>query len=366
MQYQKFIEKTFKGDFSSYPCNFHSYFEGDLFSTDLHSKFPPADPRTHFEPRIPNKRERYRTRLLGEISNLRVPGREHLKRYILHKFRNNHKRNTIRGALTSAVKFLTFIQKHGHQNLETMKRSDVEAFVEYEQDRGITAGTISTNLTCLYAFIRFLVDDDVLNRELLKRKIHIKQPKRLPKCIEQDDEDRILAQIDNIRDNALIRLLLKTGMRIGELLRTRMEDISLEGQFIRIVESEKTGTGRVVYFSNDAAEALYHWLLKRNHSKEHLFYGPRNKALSYTAAWSVFKKYVDKAGLSHKGITLHCLRHTYATGLLNARIPIEVLRDLLGHQSLEHTRRYANLNDATRKEEYFRAMAVIEGGTIND
>ena len=218
-------------------------------------------------------------------------------------------------------------------------------------------------MTCLYAFIRFLVDDDVLNRELLKRKIHIKLPKRLPKSIEQDDEDRILAQIDNVRDNALIRLLLRTGMRIGELLRTRMEDISLEGQLIRIIESEKTGTGRVVYFNNDAAEALYHWLLKRNHSKQHLFYGFGDNALSYTAAWNIFKKYVDKAGLSHKGITLHCLRHTYATNLLNARIPIEVLRDLLGHQSLEHTRRYANLNDVTRKEEYFRAMAIIEGGS---
>ena len=361
MRYQNFLEKSYKGDFSSYPLNFHSYFEGDLFSTDLQSKFPPANPRNHTEVRIPNERQRYRTRLIGEISGLRVPGNEHLKRYILHKFRNNCKRNTIRGALTSAVQFLTFIQKQGHHDIETMGRADIEAFVESEQDRGIAAGTVCMRLTCLYAFIRFLVDDGVLDRELLKRKIHIKQPVRLPKSIEPDDEDRILAQIDNVRDNALIRLLLRTGMRIGELLRTRMEDISLEGQLIRIYESEKTGTGRVAYFSNDAAEALYHWLMKRDHWKEYLFHGPRDKAISYTAAWSIFKKYVNKAGLSHKGITLHCLRHTYATNLLNARIPIEVLRELLGHQSLEHTRRYARLTDVTRREEYFRAMAIIEG-----
>ncbi|MFC1878201.1 tyrosine-type recombinase/integrase [Thermodesulfobacteriota bacterium] len=302
--------------------------------------------------------------MIGEISGLRVPGREHLKRYILHKFRNNCKRNTIRSALTSGVKFLKFIQKNNHHELETVNRSNIEAFVEYEQDRGLSAGTLSTRLVCLYAFIRFLADEGVMSRDLLKRKIHIKQPKRLPKSIEPDDEDRILTQIGNVRDKAMILLLLRTGMRIGELLRTRMENISLEGQLIRIYESEKTGTGRVVYFSNDAAEALYHWLLKRDHWKEHLFHGPRDKALSYTAAWNVFKNYVDKAGLSHKGITLHCLRHTYATSLLNARIPIEVLRELLGHQSLEHTRRYANLTDVTRREEYFRAMAIIEGRNI--
>ena len=103
----------------------------------------------------------------------------------------------------------------------------------------MSAATLCTRLVSLYAFIRFLADEGVMSPELLKRKIHIKQPKRLPKCIEADDEDRILAQIDNV--------------------------------------------------------------------------------------------------------------------------PIEVLRDLIGHQSLEHTRRYANLNDVTRKEEYFRAMAVIEG-----
>ena len=233
--------------------------------------------------------------------------------------------------------------------------------MEFEQDRGMAPGTLCTRLICLYAFIRFLVDDGVLNRELLKRKIHIKQPKRLPKSIEPDDEDRILAQIDNVRDNALIRLLLRTGMRISELLNTQMEDISLEGQVIRIYESDKTSIGRVVYFSNDAAEALYHWLMKRDYRKRYLFHSRRDLPISYTAAWSVFKKYVDKAGLSHKGITLHCLRHTYATNLLNAGIPIEVLRDLLGHQNLEHTRRYARLTDRTRKEEYFKTMAIIEG-----
>ena len=140
-----------------------------------------------------------------------------------------------------------------------------------------------------------------------------------------------------------------------------MQDISLEEQLIRIYESEKTGTGRVVFFSNDAAEALYKWLMKRDYWKKHLFHGPRNKALSYEAARSVFKKYVDKAGLSHKGITLHCLRHTYATGLLNAGMHIEVLRDLLGHHNLEQTRRYANLTDKTRKAQYFKTMAIIEG-----
>jgi integrase/recombinase XerD len=357
MQYQEFLKRSQRVDIGSHPLNFQGHFLCD----DPKTTFLPANPQFQSEPHPPNKRERYRARLIAEISSLRVAGKDHLKRYILHKFRNNCKRNTIRGTFTNAVKFLKFIQNYRHSELETLRRCDIEAFVQFEQDRGMSAATLSTRLVNLYAFIRFLADEGVMNQQLLKRKIHIKLPIKLPKSIEADDEDRILAQIDKVRDKAMILLLLRTGMRIGELLKTTMQDISLEEQLIRIYESEKTGTGRVVYFGNDAAKALYQWLMKRDYWKKHLFHGPRDKAISYEAARAIFNKYVDKAGLSHKGITLHCLRHTYATGLLNAGMHIEVLRDLLGHHSLEQTRRYANLTDKTRKAEYFRTMTIIEG-----
>jgi len=130
--------------------------------------------------------------------------------------------------------------------------------------------------------------------------------------------------------------------------------------------SDKTATGRVVYFSNDAAEALYNWLMERKFFKERLFYAQGRDTMSYVTARNIFIKCLEKAGLLNKGYTLHCLRHTYATSLLNARMPIECLRDLLGHKNLEQTRRYANLSDKTREEEFFRAMTIIEGGKADE
>lgn len=361
MQYQPFSKRSQRVDVGSHPLNFQSSFQGHFLFDDPKSPLPPVNAQNQPEADRVNKRQRYRTRLIAEISSLKVADKDYLKRYILHKFRTNCKPNTIRVAFTNVVQFLNFIQSCPHSELETLSRCDIEAFVQFEQDRGMSAATLSTRLVSLYAFMRFLADEGVMSPELLKRKIHIKLPIKLPKSIEADDEDRILAQIDKVRDRAMILLLLRTGMRIGELLKTKMQDISLEEQLIRIYESEKTGTGRVVYFSNDAAQALYHWLMERDYWKKHLFHGPRDKAISYEAARATFKKYVDKAGLSHKGITLHCLRHTYATRLLNAGMRIEVLRDLLGHHNLEQTRRYANLTDKTRKAQYFKTMAIIEG-----
>jgi site-specific recombinase XerD len=75
----------------------------------------------------------------------------------------------------------------------------------------------------------------------------------------------------------------------------------------------------------------------------------------------MLKKYLAKAGLAGRRYTLHSLRHTFATDLLNAGMRIECLQQLLGHSSLQMTLRYARLSDQTREQEYFKAMAVIEG-----
>jgi integrase len=149
-------------------------------------------------------------------------------------------------------------------------------------------------------------------------------------------------------------------MRIGELLSTRMTDIRMEEKKILIYQGEKNQRGRVVYFSQDAQDALETWMHQRDQRRELIFYNPKGKQLSYPAARMIFVKYLDQVGLSHKGYTLHCLRHTYATDLINARMPLECLEKLLGHTSLDVTRRYAVLSDKTKEEEYFKAMAVIE------
>jgi site-specific recombinase XerD len=242
-----------------------------------------------------------------------------------------------------------------------LQRSHIEGFVEKQLYRGLNPSTIDTRLACIYAFIRFLVNRGLAGDELLLRKVKIHVPTPLPKDIPTDDEDLLLSVIDDTRDRAMILLLLRTGMRIGELLATRMSDINLQMQTITITESEKTGSGRVVYFSNDAAEALYEWLMIRDCSQEHLFYGQGQKPLCYGAARAMFVKYIDRAGLSHKGYTLHCLRHTLATSLLNALVRIEVVQVILGHTNLMQTQRYAKLHDKTSEEEYFRAMTIIEG-----
>ena len=215
------------------------------------------------------------------------------------------------------------------------------------------------------AFVRFLVRREVVSAEVLERNIRIKVPELLPRAMEADDVKQLLAVVSKVRDRAMILVLLRTGMRIGELLSTTVNDLNLNDRKILIFQSEKTGVGRVVYLSDDAYQALMAWLAERDPQKQQLFYAQGRDSLTYTAARVMLHKYLDQAGLSHKGHSLHSLRHTFASELLNAGMRLECLQQLLGHTNLEVTRRYAKLTDKTREEEYFRAMALIEGGQIS-
>jgi len=297
---------------------------------------------------------------LKRLSVLELDAGGYVEEYLCHQYRSHFQASTIRNTYTGLVLYLGFIKEKGKAGIEEVDRWDLEAFVEHEQDRGLKPGTVKLRLEIVKAFLRFMIDKGVLDEDVFPWRLKIKVPETLPRAMDPDEVDRLLAVKGSVRDRAMILLLLRTGMRIGELLQTRLMDVVMEEQKILIYEGEKNQRGRVVYFSDDAKLALQAWLKKRDQRVEMLFYGYRGRALSYTAARIMFLKYLEKAGLSHKGYTLHCLRHTYATELINARMPMECLEKLLGHSRLEVTQRYAVLTDKTKEEEYFKAMAVIE------
>ena len=304
-------------------------------------------------------------RILQRISRMELPGGEHIESYMRHKWRMNHKPSTLKGSFLTVSSFLTFYAGLGKSQLRDIASDDLEAFIEHEQDRGLKVTTARTRLNHLWAFLRFLIDQDIVNEHILKRKIKLKVPDFLPRAIAPGDVRKLLGVIEKPRDRALILVLLRTGMRIGELLGLKMRELDVRERKIHIYEGEKNCLGRVVYLSDDALMALKLWLTKRKPKREYLFYGVGHKHLCYTMARNIFTQYLRETGLQHKGYSLHSLRHTFASELLNAGMRLECLQLLLGHRDIEMTRRYARLTDKSREEEYFRAMTIIEQGGIH-
>jgi len=304
-------------------------------------------------------------RILQKLSCIELPAKDHLERYMHHKWRLNHKPRTLASSFTSVVLFLDFYGRSGKRELGEVERADLEAFIEHEQDRGLRISTVRTRLACIIAFLHFLMEQDIVPGSLLKRSIKLKLPEVLPRAMNPADVRKLLCVIEDIRDRALFLVLLRTGMRIGELLGLKVNDLDIRERKIHLFEGEKNSMGRVVYLSDDALFAIKLWLRRRDKNKEFIFYGRSDGHLCYSTGRGLFVKYLKKAGLDQKSYTVHCLRHTFASELLNAGMRLECLQQLLGHQDIEVTRRYARLTDTTREEEYFRAMAVIEKGGIH-
>jgi site-specific recombinase XerD len=341
---------------SSSPSELHSYFDNEaIFVQPVAAAVKSS------------VRQQVLDRILEQIYGQDLLAKSYAEQYLRYKYRRNCKANTLKIAATSLVQFLSFFASKGNIVLEQLSREDIEAFVEDMQDRGLKPSTVCIRLRNVYGFLRFLIlEYKVVSWELMERKIKMQLPDRLPRAIDAQHIEQLLAVIDKPRDRALILILLRTGMRIGELLNCKVDDVDLGEQKILIYQSDKTCVGRAVYYSDDAHRALLAWLRVRDPLKRQLFYGRGANPLCYEAARSILQKYLQKAGLHHNGYTLHCLRHTYATDLLNARMPLECLRVLLGHSNLEITRRYARLSDKTREEEYFTAMERILKGAADE
>lgn len=356
-----------------YPPGLSNHFQGlplyEEFDERNSSKFPSQSSNPETLKELANHRTqevKVVDRLLKKLSKEDLPGKEHLADYLRHQHRRNCRTSTLRNIHKTVESFLKFLGKEGKLRAEDMTRWDMEGFIEQEQDRGLKLSTVRTRLATLKAFVRFLIEKGIVEEDVFPWKMKIKPPELLPRAMDPDDVDRLLRVKATTRNRAMILLLLRTGIRIGELLNTKVGDINLKERKIMIYEGLKDRKGRVVYFSDDARNALRSWLNKKEPKTQVIFYGPKGRPLSYPAARMVFVKYLKMAGLSNKGYTLHCLRHTYATELLNAGMRLECLETLLGHTSLEVTRRYARLTDKTREKQYFNAMKIIEGGEIDE
>ncbi|BHH84551.1 tyrosine-type recombinase/integrase [Desulforhopalus sp. 52FAK] len=309
----------------------------------------------------PSKRRATVDRFCERLQKSNCTGSELSIAYLREKYSKNLAASTISssgGVLLSFLQFLEGLQV----NIEDVTNEVIGRYVDLDQDKGLKVGAIRTKLRALYAFIRFLVDREILPYEILHKKIHIQREVVLPKAIPSQDVTAIFTQLKSIRDKALILLLLRTGMRIGELLNVSVSDIHFSERKILLYVGEKNYEGRVVYYSEDAEKALKSWLAIRDPERHYLFYSHSRHNISYVAAWTVMKNAIEMAGLTGKGYSLHSLRHTFATDMLNAGLRLEVLQQLLGHRSIEITRRYARLSDATREVEYFKAMTAIENG----
>lgn len=150
------------------------------------------------------------------------------------------------------------------------------------------------------------------------------------------------------RDRAIVRLLLNTGLRLSEATALRVEDVVIRPRSGEVrVRRGKGSKARTVELNADARAALASWLEVRPDGGEALFVSQKGGALSARALSEVVRVVGNAAGITH--LHPHLLRHSFAKNLVDQGVGLEVVADLLGHESLETTRTYTTPSAADRQ-----------------
>ncbi len=262
-----------------------------------------------------------------------------------------------------------FVEVVGDRPPHEITFRDVDRFVALQCERGFKATTINRRLAAVMALYLFLSEEDeTLVCPVLPRRHHLREPQRLPRPVPEQDLQQFFAVITNTRDRAMFLLMLRCGLRIGEVATLRLVDLYLDEDHPRLVVRGKSSRERSVYLSPQAERALRAYLAERPFAaSDFVFLSYQNKGLSTTSIHNCLLKYCEMAGIH---FTAHRLRHSFATDLVNADAAVTSIQKLLGHRWLETTQIYILANDKQVCEDYYAACAKLEGwqylrGTIS-
>jgi integrase/recombinase XerD len=248
-----------------------------------------------------------------------------------------------------------------YQDLASTTADDVEVWLHAAHQAGRAPSTINTILKCLHRFFAFLQDHGWITQQPINWRRHqVLVPHTLPKPMPEDDLLRLFRVIDRLRDRTMFLLMLRCGLRVGEVSALTWPAINFGAESLRI-NNGKGQVDRMVYYSADVAQALRHWRRWQPLEATYLFPSSLQHGLplGVRAIQHCMARYLKAAGIS-KPYSPHSLRHTFATQLLNAGAPLEVVKERMGHRSISMTLRYTQLYETTKRQQYDQAMERIE------
>jgi integrase/recombinase XerC len=250
--------------------------------------------------------------------------------------------------------------------LERLAAMDVQDYITWGRQQGLKATTLNRRLAWLKRYATWGEQQGVVNPEMRRRikAIPIQRKQQLaPRSLPPREARKLLKEVKvrgNSRDEAIIAILLYTGLRVGELVSLQMEDVTLTERkgVIRVrAEVAKGGKEREVPVPKKAREAFKAYMEERPSISSGALFMGRQGALSAEGVAAVVAKYAAWSRL--EGVTPHILRHTFAYSYLEKNNnDLVALADILGHSDLNTTRIYtrrrlSDLQEGAERVQFF-------------
>ncbi|MBI1956565.1 MAG: tyrosine-type recombinase/integrase [Acidobacteria bacterium] len=263
---------------------------------------------------------------------------------------------TLRKNGHAAGVFLEWLRDRGSkESLRRLTLSDLDAFLAW-RNQGLRRATRRGVSNCLRSFLHFLYAEGFIERDL---SVAVSSPtlyrfESIPSAFTDQQVERLLdlTRKDRtalgLRDHAILLLVATYGLRAGEVVRMKLEDIDWRRDRIRLKQS-KTRAELLLPLTPEVGEAILNYL-RRGRPKTHLreiFIRARAPHGSFTCGsslYTVFQRRIQQAGIQPEGKRgPHAIRYARATSLLRASVPLKSISDLLGHRSAASTEVYLKL-----------------------
>ena len=265
-------------------------------------------------------------------------------------------------------------------DLDCITTNTIRGFISNEKERiymptkkRYSQKTVNRRLASIRSFFKYLYNFEKIKNNPAIYVSMSKVAKSLPVFVRADDINSLMEapikmniddkrnqsirkyitnEIEAIRDQAILEMLYATGLRLSEILSINICDIDINNEMVKVVG--KGDKERIVPIGKVALNSIENYLKKLGKSikpnfEDPLFVNKKGKRLAKRTLQTRIKKYLHKV---MKGGTVHTLRHTFATHLLDRGADILTIKELLGHSSLSTTQRYTQLNSETIKKVY--------------
>lgn len=274
---------------------------------------------------------------------------EYLKHYINYLRGNKRSENTINAYVVDIEQCLNSIGKP----IESVTIFDLEDWKVGMSN--LSSASAARKISAIRCFFKYLADRDVIVKDPAKNLTGIKIKNKI-KVVPDGHEIRAMLEVaGNRRNKAIIMALATTGMRISEL-----ESITLEQYKSRmddaIVITGKGDKQRVVQFAPETIKMIDEYLVCRVDGCDRLFTSNLGNPIGHQCTSDMLKRTAKRAGIENwHDISNHYMRAAFATIKSEAGVPIEVIKDMMGHKSVETSARYIKRTEQRAKA----SMAVV-------
>ena len=249
------------------------------------------------------------------------------------------------------ARYLDFLDRQGSRSPDSVKPSDIAAFLGWLKDEAIAPRSRARCLSAIRMFHKFLMiesytDNNPASIIEAPRTLH-----KLPEFLTSQEIEALFAACsgtsgENLRDLAMLELLYATGLRVSELVNLKLREVNLDAGYLMTLG--KGNKERLVPIGESACQRVGVYLgavryrLDPGGKNIFLFLSRLGNAMSRQAFWNIIKKRSQLAGIK-KNISPHTLRHSFATHLLENGADLRSVQIMLGHADLSSTQIYTHV-----------------------